>query len=192
MVNMNIKGSKEQKKIITQSGIFFLVIVLVFVFIYLPQRRKVIEINEAMAGAKKEIKEIKSAAQEGESLEGAVGLLEKKLVRLESMFPYKEEGILKDIQQIAHELGIEIDSIQPRDKMKVDWSSKIEGRNCFELPITLDIKCSFKTLINYLKELVDEFPSLLTVNHVSMGESRSQESELQIKINLSAYLLIKE
>lgn len=189
---MNIKGSKEQKKIITQSGIFILVVILVFVFAYLPQRKKIIETKEAMAVVEKEIMQIESVAQEGESIEGVVGLFEKKLEVLELMFPYKEEGILKDIQQMAHELGIEIESIQLGNKEKVDWKSKIEGRDCFELPIALTIKCNFRTLIEYLKELVDNFPSLILVNQVSIVQSENEESKLRINVNLSAYLLIKE
>jgi Tfp pilus assembly protein PilO len=190
---MKAQANTKQSKIFLEAFVIISIIAAVFVFMYWPQKRKADTLHDTIARLSKETIEIKSTADEGQSLQEVMSFLEKQLGYLEQRFPPREEHIIKDISRLANEFGIEIVSISPKEKKAVEGFQKIEGNVCFELPITLNINCDFKALIDYLQELSVNSTPLITINQVSIARATGiGRSGLQINLDLSAYLLTKE
>ena len=188
---MNIQSSKEQKNILIELLIFVICIIIVFFFLYLPRSFKAGSVRDSLDKYSQEIKQIKSAAGEGLGPEETKKILAKKLEVLELKFPSKEEEIIKRISQVADDLNIEVLSISPGGKTALKDFPKIEGKECYVLPIVVEMNCEFIKIVNYINELTDNFPSLLTVEGLTLSQS-STEGLIGVRLSLNSYLLLEE
>ena len=116
----------------------------------------------------------------------------EKLKVLEEKLPPSEETTLKEISSFANRLGIDVISLTPHGIKKSSIRGDMPDYECMELSITMDLRCTYKTLGEYLGLLQEEFPTVVRIKNISMSKEKSgdkTDSALRAHLVLIMYML---
>ncbi len=189
----NIKLTKGQQKILMATGIVIAAFFVFIYFIYIPQSRTLERLRREFVSVKREIADIEGQAGRGRSLGESVEALQRRLTRLEQRFPSKEEIVIRELPKYANELGIKVTNLRPDRKRKIeDIKGKgvaIAGYDIEAMNISMDIRCSYKALAEYLRVLKEDFPALVMVGHITMEKREENSPILNISLGMEVYLL---
>ncbi len=197
MQNKIINRKFLELLIINQKNIMIMLVSIIatffvfWFFVYSPKRKQTKEIKSEYEAMKKDIKEIESMAGGG-MLDASLPLLDKKLKVLEKKLPPSEETTLKEIASFANRSGIDVISLTPHAIKKSPMQGDIPGYECMELSIMMDLRCTYKTLGEYLRLLQEEFPTVVRIKNISMSKEKSADktdSALRARLVLIMYML---
>ncbi len=183
-----------QKRILISGFIVAAACVIFWIFVYLPSKETVSEIKEELAGIQRQIDEIKVIVGEDRSLEESITMSRERFEELDAKFPAKEEESLEKISEFSRQLNIELLAIRPKPKkafVSADNDSlSLEGKACQNLFVSIRIKCRYEDLVEYIKLLKAELPSLVTVEKLDIVIDRTKRSEgLSINLGFNFYLV---
>ena len=180
--------SKEQRQILIFVGIFIVFIVGFFIFLHFPQSRKLQQLREEFLTREQEIEEIKKITEGGKNLEETIVELKVQLGTLEAKIPERETEVIQAVSELAHSYGIGIISITP-SKKEAFGSFQIDGKTCYELAIAMKIECSYRTLVDFLEKLTQDFSLLVRSRSVAMVKKDKEAGTLDIDLQMDAYIL---
>lgn len=189
--------TKEQKRVLKYVAAGATTLVLFWVFVYLPNRNQMQQIQSSLAGTEKQlnsiknIDEIKNTISRGYTYTESIENLKNELVALSKSIPATEEESLQYLSALAQRLNLEILSIRPdvkellldEDKNKV----KIAGLDCYRLPIKLSLNGSYMNIANYIEALTKNAPSLLSIENLKIT-GLTMSGSLTVDIDLTIYL----
>ncbi|HOX55157.1 MAG: hypothetical protein PHI86_06705 [Candidatus Omnitrophica bacterium] len=182
---MQIKITKEQKKILYVSVIVLVSFVLYVILIHRPQGSRLLEIRRDLAGTENQIADILSLAK-GNELTVAVKKLKTDLDKAYSQFPQGEEKVIRRLSDEASRLKIKVKNITSSGVKTID--EEIGGRNIEELFISMNLSCEYRQLGDYLNVLINNFPILIKVSQLEIKGAGEGASELDVDLKLSAFL----
>ncbi len=189
----NIEITKRQKKIFMFVGIVALTFAVFIIFIYLPTKRHLVQLKDEYFVLQNEINEFNKSIGEGKPLEQAILSLRNRLETLDKKFPEKEEIVLRELSALAENLSIEISSIRPEKKKEIKEieNTPIDIKGCIvqEMPISMNLRTSYKTLGEFLKVLKEAFPVFIKIDNVRITKTADKNSPLlDVSLSLNTYL----
>ena len=190
----NIVITKRQKKILLAVGIVTVALVFFVIFIYIPMKKRLIESKDKLYAVEADIQKIREIAGEGTSVEGAISALKHKLEDLDEKFPEKEEVILRELSGLASRLDIEVVSTKPQKKRCINEIKgipiSISACVVQEMPISMSLKATYKSLGDFIKALTEDFVIFVAVDNVRMDKPIDNAQRLlNIELELHAYLM---
>ena len=177
--------TKEQKKIIGMGVGIVIFFVLFWSFIYLPCKREVTVMKEQLSLAQGQIRQINELIGENELVQ-VVTDLKTNFNSLKSKFPDRDEAIIGYLSQEARNLNIEIKNITISSKESVEH--KISNFDMEKLYLSINLVCEFKDLGEYLNILRNESPVLVKVNTLDINGRGEGKPNLDVSLQISAYL----
>jgi len=176
--------TKAQKKIIAISALALLALNIFWFMVYLPQSRKLTNLKKQLSSAESEIESIRSIAKDRE-LGVVVGELKTNLSQLKSKFPLDDDALIYQLSDSAKKAGIDVGNVDPQDKNQV---ATVAGLTIYELPVTLELSCDYRTLGEYMSYLQNGFMYLVKIKDVSIiGQGRGNP-KLNITMHILTYL----
>lgn len=183
----------NQKKIIIISLAALFVILLFWLFLYLPANREISKLRKELILTEQQIQGIEILLTGSQSRNEAIRLLKHKQQYLSNKFPRKEEESLRLIPEIARKMGINVISVQLGPKVELlDESGKqiiIENKVASYLPMTLELNCYYKDLVKYLLDLKASLPAFTSVNSLSIKKDDPLTGKLRVSVEFNLYLL---
>lgn len=181
--------SEEQKKII-YIGLGGLAVLLLFwIFIYLPQNKKMNALKAGLADIETQISDITSVAA-GKDLAQVMKELKTSSTKIINKLPTQDEVVIYNLSDAADKLHIEVKSITPSAAKALEGA--IPDYEVMELPITMNLLCEFKALGQYLTMLRSgDFPVLVQVRQINIKGNGEGQLYLDINLQLCAYLAKK-
>ncbi len=189
--------TKEQKKVLKYVAAGTTTLVLFWVFVYLPNRNQMQQIQLNLAGTEKQlnsiknIDEIKNTASKGYTYTESIENLKNELVACSKSIPTAEEDSLQYLSASAQKLNLEILSIRPDAKeLLLDENKnkvKIAGLDCCRLSVKLSLKGSYMNIAKYIETLTKNAPSLLSVENLKITGLTMTDS-LMVDMDLTIYL----
>ena len=189
---MNKKGLL-QKEIIIITFLILSAFLICWIFIYFPSKNIVEGVKSELAGLQRQIYEIEAVIDRAKTTDKSIQALIEKSQKLNNAFPRREEESLKMLSQLARNLNIELNSVEPQlrtvfldeDKKEV----KIEGKTCQKIFISLEMRCFYKDLVKYIETLKKVLPALVSVEILKAGKDRSGTTKLNVTLGIKLYLL---
>jgi len=190
------KITGTQKKIIIAASVIAAALLFVWLFVYMPTANKVASIKMELAGINEQITHIESMAEEGKSIGEAIEELQEEFKRMEDRFPEKEEEALQAVSGFARRLGMEVISIKPQPKRSFrdedDKAVEFEDRICQRVFVTVQMKGSYKQLVEYIDMLRRSLPAFVCIESLNVGRDESIKTEtprLEVQLGFNLYLL---
>lgn len=182
------KFSREQKKIIYIALVVLAFLFSSWVFIYLPQSRRLIKMQKKLKATEEEINQINKITQ-GKTLEEAVGNLNLELRQAAMRLPSADEDIIEILSREAKKLKIGVQVMDPADESQV-LPTKVPGFNIRELPISLKLVGEYRAIGEYLDNLENKVPILIKLKYLNIqaGGAGPGNTNLNVDLEISAYL----
>lgn len=177
--------TKAQKNIILLSILAVIFLLCFWIFVYLPQQKRLSSIHKEISYIDTQIAQINEMTG-GSDLTEALSDFNARIRDMSAIFSSNDEEVIGSLSKEAKKLKIEIESIKPLEKQPVkdlDPSLNIE-----ELPIAMQLSCEFKDLANYLKILREEFPVLIKMKRLEVKGGGEGKDLLSVNLDISAYL----
>ena len=187
------KIASSQKKIIYRSLITISVFLILWLFIYLPVKKRVRGLQSELSRLESEIKNIESIAGKATMSEG-INSMHQRFQELNNKFPAKEEEALGLFSNFAKKLNIELISIKPKPKEILldedDKEIQIEGKTCQIVFVSVRLRCDYENLVKYIETLKDNLPGFLTIEKLNIAKYKFQNTaRLEITLDFNLYLL---
>ncbi|MFA4992492.1 MAG: hypothetical protein WC571_00825 [Candidatus Omnitrophota bacterium] len=186
--------NENQKKIIIMSAAGLFIFLLLWVFLYFPSNREITRLKRELALTQRQIQGIEILLAGSKSRDEAIYSLKQRQQYLDSKFPQKEEESLRIITEVARKMNISVVSLQPGLRAEfLDESGKqvlIDGRAVCYLPITIEVVCFYKDLVNYLTELKNVLPAFVSVSSLNINKDSRSTGKIQANAGFNLYLLI--
>lgn len=186
--------NENQKRIIIMSAAGLFIFLLFWVFLYFPSNREIARLKRELALTQRQIQGIEILLAGSKSRDEAVYSLKQRQQYLDSKFPQKEEESLRIITEVARKMNINVVSLQPGLRAEfLDGSGKqvlIDGKAVCYLPITIEVVCFYKDLVNYLTELKNVLPAFVSVSSLNINKDNRSTGKIQANAGFNLYLLI--
>jgi len=177
--------TQEQKKIYTVSAIVGTVFFMVWLFIIIPQNKKLAYIKTRLKDSEAKIQSIAgSGGQEG--LVATVEGMNAKLQKLSQRFSLSPEEVVKNLSEKARVLRITVKNIN--FSQKIPYPKDVPFYSVDEMPVVLSLVCEYRALGEYLIALRESFPAVVTVRQLSVRGKGEGVASLDVELQLSAYL----
>ena len=180
------KFSQEQKKIIYITSVVLGFLFLAWIFIYLPQSRRLISIQKKLIATEDEISQINKITQ-GKTLEEAVKSLNLELNQAIANLPSRQEDVIGILSDEARKLKIDVRVMDPADNPQAT-TANVAGFTITELPIVMQLVCDYRTIGEYLNILDQKLPLLIKIRQLNISGGEAGNSNLDINLEISVYL----
>ena len=175
----------------TMAFIIFVVLVVFayvnYTYVYQPRMQKIEQLDKDIAIIAEKIAEGKRIAAKLDTLKVEYKALLEKLEFLEVMLPQEKEipDLLIMIQDTLTEFNVDFSTFTPQN---IAWEKdRIYGK----LPISMNLTASYFDLIAYL-DRIENLSRIVDVKELNLSKAGNEVEELNISINMFAYVLAKE
>ncbi len=188
------------KSIITAS-VEVVIILLIVIFVGGPLNRKVAQAKAELEKKQKELVQIQQMIRAVPNPQEEINKIKKSIEELKHKSVSRQElpRIVRQLVDKSKELGIEIVSIRPREDIRGKDRNLPEGVG--KAYIEMVIKCPYKKLGEYLKELKD-LPIIFTIESMAIekieeltqdrkGSRKKHDNDLYTTLILSTYTIWK-
>jgi len=186
--------TQNQKNIIVTSVAGVFVFLLLWVFVYLPSSTKISSLRKELVLTQQQIQGIEMLLSGSQSRDEAMRILKARQQYLSNKFPRQEEESLRLIPEIARKMNISIISLQPGERSEfLDGNGNqvvVDGKAASYLPITMEVVCFYKDMVNYLSELKNILPAFISVQNLSVRKDKQLNGKVRSTIGFNLYLLI--
>lgn len=180
----------DQKKILLLWGIVLGAILVFWLFIYYPKNKQLKDLRDELDKVQTEINKYQKISED----RGTFDIIASRYKELEQKLPMQEEPILRDLAKEAVEKEIEVLSIKPYQAIDSKLPIKVEGYQCKELTITMELVTSYKKLGEYLGVLQNQFTSIVRLDKLDVEKESEKDGEsvLLVVMELTLFMLIPE
>lgn len=180
----------SQKKIL----IFALLIVCGFsatwFLAYIPAQKKIDQLSGDLKNIEDQIKQIEAMVDQDKKMGEGIKLLEERHRALSLKFPSREEDALTALFDLASKRNIEIVSIKSQAKISCRQDMSIDGKKCYEIPLSLTMKGNYKDFVDYIDLLRESLPAFITFDKLRIVRQTTGALMLEISLEIRLYLLI--
>ncbi|MBU1090370.1 MAG: hypothetical protein KKC42_00815 [Candidatus Omnitrophica bacterium] len=177
--------TKEQKKILYIAVGVFVFMASFWVFIYIPQSRRLVSLKEELKNVQSQIEEINALAQ-GRELTEAAENFNRQFAKVSSFLISEDEDVISYLSEQARELKIAVSNISPGGRKPLD--KQVVGYDIEELPISMNLICEYKQLGEYLDILKKSYSVLVSLRELNIKGKGEGRYFLDVGLKLSAYL----
>ena len=181
--------SRSQKRIIIVSMAVLVVFLAVWGGMYVPTQEWIDRLKKDLDGIERQIREIEAMITDGKEMGEGIRLLEGRYQQLISKFPSREETALTSLFDLASRVNMEITSIRSQVKRLCRQPVTTEGKSCYEVPLSLELRGSYQGLVEYIGLLRESLPAFITFEKINIYPGKSGTSELSISLEIQLYLL---
>jgi hypothetical protein len=177
--------TKEQKKIYLIAIVAFVLLFIFWVFIALPQGRRLSFIKVRLRDTEDRIKQITGNATQ-EELARKIEKANAQFAKIAKRFPLNSEGVINSLSEQAKAYRIIVKNINlsPRTPLQQDAiSSQIE-----EMVISMNLSCEYMALGKYLDALRDNFPFAIRIKSLVIRGGGEGQFNLDVELGLAIYL----
>jgi len=141
-----------------------------------------------------QIKEVEAIISESKSVEEGIKILKDKFEVLKEKLPQQEESAIGSLSDLAKKSGgVEIISINPQPKTDfLDADNNkvmIDGHSLQNIPVALELSCTFKDLIEYIDSLKVLSPAFITIESLTINRATGISLKLNIHMDIKFYVL---
>lgn len=183
----------SQKKILIIVGAGLFTFLIFLLFIYLPTQATLKRLKAQLAEIEVQLQEVENITKEGKPIEEGIRLLKERYNVLNGCFPPTEEETLKTLIDLAKDTKIDIDSIDPHQRVVfVDENNtpqQIEGKTCYKMPVSIKIRSSYKDFVSYAEALRKSIAAFVTVEKLQIEKNQEDAKKLNIYVEINVYLL---
>jgi Tfp pilus assembly protein PilO len=184
----------QEKKILVIIAACVSAMTIFWAFISLPAGRKLHLLNTELYSIKQEIAAIESRAGRNiKDIAELVDPIQNAFKGIIKKFPEGEEDALKLLSAEANKRNIEMAYMRPAQKaayMNQQGNPLfIDGKQCFCLPISMEMTGLYKDAGEYLRWLRKEFPPLIKVSDIVIKRDESRMPQLKVNMAAAIYIL---
>ena len=187
---MELKFFRNQTVVKLIGG---LILFLVVLFFYYGRRSNNVLVKTQLVGSENQIKELLLPVGKNKTVEEITIALKKQYEAFNNKFPSKEEDAFKILSTTARNFKIAVLNFRPQGKSEYIFNESekalLEGRKCYKIPISMNVKASFKNLVLYLEALEDAVSIEATVERLNITKDSSGEFNLNVALEITLYLL---
>lgn len=185
--------TQAQKKILLISGGVLLAFLIFIFVVYVPSKNAARSIKSELEGIDSQIQVVEVFLSSAGSMSGGLERLKERDQYLIDKFPPKEEAALQMLSGFAKKLNMEVASIVPQPKEDYVYGNsgkvEIEGKTCQRIPVALEIKGSYKNLVEYIETIRGSLPAYVVIEKLKIVKNKEELSKLKIVLDMSLYLL---
>lgn len=178
------------------AAISLMVLLIFWVFMVLPSKRKINAMKEELSGVQNQIRQIEEIFSIDGKMEKGIRTLKARYKFVNSKFPSKEEEALGKLSDIAKRYKTEIYSVSSQPKEFVldenGRNLEVEGKICQKILISMKLRASYRDFIEYIDALKEMLPSYITVESLTIQKDASGPLKLNINLSLTLYLLAQK
>ncbi|MEI6631759.1 MAG: hypothetical protein WCL25_03995 [bacterium] len=186
------KISPAQKKIILEVAVALAAFLLFLLLAYLPSRKTVKTMTSELENAERQIQQIEAMLGSARSMDEGIQLLNKRFQQLDSKFSLGEEDSVRLLSEMARKLNVDLISIKPQRKTSfVDENNQaitVAGKSCQRILISLEMRCSYKDLVKYIRYLRESYPVLAGIERLRITKDQSGPLKLNVSFDAEIYL----
>ena len=176
----------EQKKIIIAAAIVVFSFLVVWGFIYVPQRNEFLRIKRTIAATEHEIDEIMQIAS-GKDLAYAIGELRGRLAAVKARLPVSEQVVVSYLSKLAERYHLEMKSVVYASRRTLE--NRIANTEIEELPVTMQVSGEYRSLGEFLSALENSSELLVSLKQLDVKGNGMGRVDLDISLQLSTYLV---
>lgn len=182
--------TKSQKNIFIMGfgvGIFIL---LFWLIVYYPAENKMKRLKQNFAAIRKEIKKIEMVSGGEGTLDKAYEKFYKRVAELEEKYAVNPGAVISILSSEADKMDVEVLGVKPEGVRRSGLVSDISGKVLSEVPISMNIRCGYIKLGEYLDMIETREDVFLSVDRIDVRRSRTDDEKvLDIVIDLTLYML---
>lgn len=179
------KLAQEQKKFIYIASTVAFLLLIFWIFIYLPQSRRLSSIKERLNGVEAQIAQINRII-EGRDLREIMEGLNNQLKGIYGKLPPRFDDVVDDLSEDARKLNIEVKNINFLNKELL--KDVIPGYEIEKLPVVMNLVCEYNALGDYLDVLRTKFPVVLRAKQLDIKGKGEGQPRLDVDLQILAYL----
>ena len=188
-----MKISYQQKKILLIATIVVFAFGIFWFALYAPVQSSVKRLKVELRDTEEKILAIEMILNNAQNMDEGIRLLKEESLRMQKMFPSKEQESLKILSDLARKNNVAVISMQPGSKVllmdKNDQKIEAETNGCYKEPISLNIRCDYKSLVTYLESLKESLPALHSVQKLKIEGVPLGFGKLDVVLDINLYLL---
>lgn len=193
----NLIDFEKDKKNIIKISIALIGLIVLFVFLYLPQHQKVNRIKKQIDLMQEQIDLTKTMLGDLSQLGLVLGKMQQEMSLFEKRLPAKKQisSILSELSNLAKKSEIDVVSINPEKPIQVISDDgevvKIDQNTLSSIKINMNLKGSYKELADYLKRVQESLNIFAAIDKISITRVDDIYPELKAKFTLTIYLIDK-
>lgn len=193
----NLIDFKKDKKNIIKISIALIGLIVLFVFLYLPEHQKVNRIKKQIDVMQEQIDLTKTMLGDLSQLGLVLGKMQQEMSLFEKRLPAKKQisSILSELSNLAKKSEIDVVSINPEKPTQVINDDgevvKIDQNTLSSIKINMNLKGSYKELADYLKRVQESLNIFAAIDEISISRVDDIYPKLNAKFALTIYLIDK-
>jgi uncharacterized protein YfbU (UPF0304 family) len=156
---------------------------------YTPRKAKFVALQSELDRIKSQIDQL----EQNGFMKGEMSSVEVMIQELDRKFPKKEEETIRRLSDLAKTRGVVIVSLRTQSKTdcyaEFQQAIKIENKSCQKVRVLIDIKSTYKDMVEYVQSLKKELPAYITIEKLNMQKINPAEPALNVSLELNLYLL---
>ena len=195
MKNITIKDKKQ----LIGISVILLVVLIFFIFIFMPQHRKVSSLKKQMRDIKEKIGLTKSMLGDMEKLGPLLGQMYQEMKHFEDRLPTTKEiaSVLSGLSsRLEESSSLEILSIKPqKPSLVLDKDGKpvyMDGKPINRIEIELKLRATYKDLAEYIRKVQDSPDTLASIDSININRNDSIAPRLDIVTLFTIFMIDKD
>lgn len=180
---------RKNRKLYATAALLTLLSAYIIIF---PANSRSKELNKEIYQANLLIKQIENDKERLVPVDQRISELKTMKTELSNIFPDHEEESIGLLTQLAKNNSLEILSLRPEIKKSITTQSKtpldIDGKEFGSIFISIKMKGNYEHLMEYLKNVREKIPSLITIESMRLTQTEETENNLTITLNLNVYV----
>lgn len=193
----NIIDFKKDKKVIIKISALFIGLIVLFMFLYLPQHKKVNKVKKQIEAMQEQIDITKNMLGDLSQLRLVLGQMQQEMVSFKKRLPDQKQisSILSELSNLTKHSKIEVVSIKPEKPAHIKNDNgevvKIDQDTLSSIKVKMDLKGSYKELADYLKRVQESLNIYAAIDEISISRVDDVYPKLKAKFTLTIYLIDK-
>ena len=184
----NIIDFKKDKKVIIKISALFIGLIVLFMFLYLPQHKKVNKVKKQIEAMQEQIDITKNMLGDLSQLRLVLGQMQQEMVSFKKRLPDQKQisSILSELSNLTKHSKIEVVSIKPEKPAHIKNDNgevvKIDQDTLSSIKVKMDLKGSYKELADYLKRVQESLNIYAAIDEISISRVDDVYPKLKVKI----------
>lgn len=189
----------KDKKQLLGISVIVLVVLIFFIFVYMPQHRKVSSLKKQAQDIEEQIGLTKSILGDMRKLGPLLGQMQLEMKRFEDRLPTTKEiaSVLSELSsRLKESSSLRILSIRPQEPLPIlDKDAKpvyMDEKPLNKIEIELNLQATYKDLAEYIRKVQDSPRTLVTIDSIEMSKNDSITPMLDIMTLFTIYVIGKD
>ena len=185
------KLSKEENKLVVIAVIAAFIIILFWIFIYLPKDRAVKRLKTKVEQDKSALDMIVKIIGEQTPLEKADAIMKRQAGEFRRVVVEQKDVYLElnFLSAAADKVGVKIISTTPQTAVvftnRQGITPKYNGESCLKVPVNMVLEGDYKRLMNYLYTLEHSPVGIYTVEGFSISKEPQISPDLKMELSVA-------